>query len=121
LEGQAVTDDLLARLRACLDTDERVALAAAPEWDAEDWWIGTPDGNSACGRFIQSHDPARVLRWVKAAREILGWYDEVTEGLDLSGYDDFGSLKDLPADKSLAVTLAVEAVRALASVCEVPS
>lgn len=129
-------DDLVARLRACLDTDERVALGATPgpwqTWAGDNVIVEQSAGNhlvaemvnceehpgltKSDGEHIARNDPARVLRWVKAAREILGWYDEITKGMDLSGYDNFGSLKDLPADKSLAVTLAVEAVRALASV-----
>jgi len=127
-----VADDLIARLKAGLDEDERVALAVVADqpshtghwrregqeiWDEGDCQIVADYGAHEPGlNHIARHDPARVLWWVKAAREILEWYDEVTEGLDLTGYGEFGSLKDLPADRSLAVTLAVEAVRALASV-----
>ncbi len=79
----------LETLRQHLDEDERVALAAggdSPNWhqpdperehgriedDAAD--VVTYDESApseAQAAHISRHDPARVLRWVKAARQIL--------------------------------------------------
>ena len=65
-----MTDDLIARLRAGLDEDERVArpaLDAPPDPGAT---LDLPP-TGPWATFDARHDPARVLRWVKAAREIL--------------------------------------------------
>jgi hypothetical protein len=78
----------LDQLRATLDEDERVALYAGGTYAAE--WRATPTDSArweielagedelyldpereAPAEHIARHDPARVLRWVRAAREIL--------------------------------------------------
>jgi hypothetical protein len=58
-----MAEDLLTQLRAALDEDERVALA---EIEGQ--------RNAEYPRYFghqARHDPARVLRWVAAAREVL--------------------------------------------------
>lgn len=64
-------------------------------------------------RHIVLHDPAREYRAVEAKRRIVDWCVEVIGDRDLSGYGQLGSLKDDP--QALAVTLAVETLRNLAS------
>jgi hypothetical protein len=71
-----VADDLLTQLRAALDEDERVALAAS---EAEAYITLTltakpPGGDEGARALVEHHrrhNPARVLRWVAAAREVL--------------------------------------------------
>ena len=86
-----MTDDLVAQLRAGLDEDERVANSATSgPWTNDDAMARDGVFAPEVGEFVADgqyermgpfavhnaahiarHDPARVLRWVKAAREIL--------------------------------------------------
>jgi len=85
-----MTDDLLARLTAVLNEEERVALAAheggGPDWsqvdadrtpgrieDAKGYVITYDEGSPSSGEaaHVALHDPARVLRQVEAHRDIL--------------------------------------------------
>ena len=87
-----MTDNLIARLKAGLDEDERVALEAKTgypglcyhdktgRWGFDGIGVGDENGEAVVEDHgshpeitphIARHDPARVLRWVKAAREIL--------------------------------------------------
>lgn len=61
-------DDLIARIRAAIDEDERIAKAAVNwSYGAQEWAdAGEPDWV-----HIARHDPARVLRQVAAHRKIL--------------------------------------------------
>lgn len=64
-------DDLAAFLAARLDEDERLAKAAAEEWDSESVryeWEDLPDTAFVHAR---RHSPARVLRGIAAKRAIL--------------------------------------------------
>ena len=82
-----MTDDLIARLKKYLDEDERVALDVAYP-DPESWYseghlawdttrnLAAKGRTNKHGTHIARHDPARVLRWVKAAREILEQYEQ---------------------------------------------
>ena len=91
-----MADDLIARLKAGLDEDERVALEAgergrnwhAPDYDGDGRGAVEHDGehyapivydegypNEIERAHIARQDPARVLRWVKAAREVLIDYE----------------------------------------------
>lgn len=81
----APMDDLLAQLRAALDEDERVALAAA---EAEAYITLTvtampPDdgdkGARALVEHYRRHRPADTLRWVAAARKVLERHRPVHE------------------------------------------
>jgi hypothetical protein len=94
--------ELIARLRAALDEDERVALGAAqrcgPEWtldrhDTEDPYsdgISAPGGSIVSsgdvmvseGEHMERHDPARVLRQVAAMRKILDEHEIEEPGTD---------------------------------------
>lgn len=112
-------DDLLAQLRQAIGEDERVSLAASGDaWvtgasrgyrysHPGDVYAIAHDGTPAriaqgtrCGpeisaeqssEHIARHDPARVLRWVAAAREVLDEYEaavtarEVADGTLLQG------------------------------------
>jgi hypothetical protein len=87
-----VVSELITWLRAQLDEDERVALAAT----AGAWVVTTTDGRSVCGvqalgrlngipatsvhcradaEHIARHDPARVLAEVEAKRRLLDLHD----------------------------------------------
>ena len=75
--------DLVAFLTARLDEDEATAKAAAADWLDEEFpfeWDDLPDDAFT---HIMRHDPARVLREVKAGRAILAMY---ADGL---AYDDY--------------------------------
>jgi len=93
-----MTDDLLARLTAVLNEEERVALAAheggGPDWsqvdadrtpgrieDAKGYVITYDEGSPSSGEaaHIALHDPARVLRQVAAHREIVERHRPVDE------------------------------------------
>lgn len=64
--------DLIERLRRHLDEDERVALAgAASTMAVGDWKLEANAHVDPIEAHIARHDPARVLRWVAAARQIL--------------------------------------------------
>lgn len=105
-------DDLVARLRAQLDGDERVALAAT---EAEAYITLTLkaahlDGDEGARALVEHHHrhrPANTLRWVRAAREILDQGDRARVGV-----------KEHPEDFALkgALVALYGAVRALASV-----
>lgn len=90
---------LRARL-AELETDVRDSRALAPgdlHWSMPDWL----DRNS-----LQAD--------IEAKRRIIDWCTEVIGDRDLTRYSEFGSLS---ADKdALAVTLAVETLRNLATI-----
>jgi hypothetical protein len=61
----------LEQLRAALDEDERVALAAI---GVGNWFCLGVGAEAEADRFVahvQRQTPERVLRWVKAVREIL--------------------------------------------------
>jgi len=135
--------EIVEFLTACLDEDERIARAVRvphdwhqgpggdPEWtDAEMvcmWppefhtpyerdkhWRGLGVEGAELAAHIAAHDPARVLREIDAKRRQVGWCVEVIGERDLSGYGEQGFLRDDP--DALAVTLAVETLRLLASV-----
>ena len=90
-----MTDDLIARLKKYLDEDERVALDVAYP-DPESWYseghlawdttrnLAAKGRTNKHGTHIARHDPARVLRWVKAAREILDEHEPKPWVRDLS-------------------------------------
>jgi hypothetical protein len=67
--------------------------------------------NEKQAQFIAHHDPAQALRRVEAERKIVDRCAEV-----IAGYDAPGSLASDPV--ALAVTLAVDTVRSLASIRE---
>lgn len=92
--------ELIVFLRACLDEDERIALAVAneddgPHWEAAssegDWYVRDNDGTVAVAsrvypegsipiyeedaRHIARHDPARVRAEVQAKRKIVDTYE----------------------------------------------
>jgi|SRR6185437_2622484 len=126
-------------LRARLDEDERVAReAGSGNWTRECGHLGwngeeLPPSHDMCcvvaGDDIRIYDegghgpeqadhiarwhPARVLGEVEAKRDVVAWCIEVIGDRDLSTYDQFGCLRDDP--QALAVTLAVETLRLLAS------
>lgn len=126
--------ELVEFLRARIDEDEAMARAAVTE-DADATWEqvdpeelpgmiqgaggglvtyddGYPSGAQA--RHIAHQDPRRVLRGSKAKRAIVDWCVEVIGDRDLDGYAQSGILAD---DKNaLAVTLAVETLRNLATI-----
>jgi hypothetical protein len=60
--------ELIERIRAVLDEDERIAVAAAEAGEAEEW---SKDEINPVLVHMSRHDPARVLRQVAAMREIL--------------------------------------------------
>jgi len=92
-------DDLIAFLRARLDEDAELALAAGaelgPDWryDAEHGWVrAVREGDGIAtghqdhlepehGQHIARHDPARVLAEVEAKRRIIDecayWIDKI--------------------------------------------
>lgn len=95
-----MSDELIAKLNAALDEDERVALSthdADEPWSVEPfqptepgglpgstWVVNGPDGENGVavvqGSFranhIVRHDPARVLRQVAAIRKVLAAYQD---------------------------------------------
>ncbi|MFC9269138.1 DUF6221 family protein [Streptomyces zhihengii] len=100
--------DLPAFLRARLDEDETAACAAGAE--GNDWYTAAPgtavhseksphlllladpearlDSDSAdrLAAHAARHDPARVLREVETARQILRWYEQPEEHEALSRF-----------------------------------
>jgi hypothetical protein len=79
-----VSDDLIAQLRAGLDEDERVASAVAaipPGSYGED----SPEKAIVTEFLNRAGHHARMLRWVKAAREILGLHGPVEQPAVYSG------------------------------------
>jgi hypothetical protein len=78
-----VAEDLFTQLRAALDEDERVALAAS---EAEAYITLTltakpPGGDEGARALVEHHrrhNPARVLRWVAYARGVLGQHKLIT-------------------------------------------
>jgi hypothetical protein len=98
--------DIAEFLTACLDEDERGALAAAEEF-GPDWseiWSGTLDltdnrpdrqpndekmlwethvniGDSRITRFMANHDPARVLADIAAKRKLLALWQKIELGV----------------------------------------
>lgn len=68
-----MTDDLVAFIGACVDEDERVALACRDE----EFWGPGEDVPAPARRHIARHDPARVLAEVRAKREILRRHEPV--------------------------------------------
>jgi uncharacterized protein DUF6221 len=127
-----VTDDLVRQILAAIEATETLAGQVAEDVGAE-WSAGGDLGNSvslkdgsgyvATGPYdymswelrqhIARHDPASVLCCCAAARETIELCVEVIGERDLSNYGQFGLLKDDP--NSLAVTLAVETLRNLAT------
>jgi len=75
--------ELIERIRAVLDEDEWIAIAAARRDDGrEGSW--TPVGlrtafDARVDDHIARHDPARVLRQVAAHRKLLDVYQEADE------------------------------------------
>ncbi len=95
--------DLIERLRAHLDEDERVAreaLARAGSGDVTAWIddagrlrVGDSDRaiQAAPTAHVIRHSPARTLRWVAAARQILDAYSVET---DYVTFGDWESCSD---------------------------
>lgn len=101
-------DELITWLRGVLDEDERLAR------EATHYNMITIESRSRSEEdHARRHDPATVLADIAAKRAILDWCVEVIGDRDLTTIDQFGSLRDDP--KALAITLAVETLRLLAS------
>ncbi len=99
--------DLIAFLHACLDEDEQIAQTEAVLRD------GDPYFANEASNFERCVTPGRVLVEVEAKRGVVDWCVEVIGDRDLSTYGQFGCLRHDP--QALAVTLAVETLRLLAS------
>jgi hypothetical protein len=108
--------DLLAWLREQVDTDERLALAAA---EVKPFYtISTADGEPATKgpyagplvHHIANHDPARALREVAAKRAILDDYDVAAVSV--------AAAVDTPLAGATRLQLRIrsEAVRAIAAI-----
>lgn len=104
--------ELIDRLKAAIDEDERIAKATeSGEWEAHgsygDAWVAEKDGHLVAAHrevypecaisldddvavHIARHDPARVLRQVKAHRTILSWALEATKMCEVSGNGTLG-------------------------------
>lgn len=77
----------LDQLRAAIDEDERVAnWALTQSAEMAEWWWADPDPDSGAEHHIARQDPARVLRWVRAVREILGLRENVPTETALSSF-----------------------------------
>ncbi|MFE7535214.1 DUF6221 family protein [Streptomyces rhizosphaericola] len=86
-----MTDALVAFLRARLDDDEKVALAADPELSHVFTRIATFDPEMAADeRHIMRQDPARTLREVEAKRRILRAHAKWCEGRCEAKYPEGG-------------------------------
>jgi hypothetical protein len=79
----------LDQLRAALDEDERVAQAAI----GVGFWfvlgVGDEDKAQRLADQVRRQTPERVLRWVRAAREILAELERAkipANGLSVDGY-----------------------------------
>jgi hypothetical protein len=114
--------DLIAKLRAALDEDERVAREACDndsgEWfDGDDWNVWRAEeidphdeleqhelvvyGNvKPQSEHIARHDPARALRQVAAMRKVL----DLAERLDF--YETDNCLVRMPDPQELVLALA---------------
>ena len=84
----AVIDELVAFLRARLDQDERIARAVTtpgawrvshshggPTVEGDGWTVRGADELDAA--HIAEHDPARVLKEVRAGRQAIAHYERV--------------------------------------------
>lgn len=95
--------DLVERLRAAIDEDERAAryalqVGGTGVWtevssgvlclEGVDGWDGLHAlGDQRLTRHMEVHDPARVLRQVAAHREILAEHEHMTWGVGGSIYE----------------------------------
>lgn len=98
--------EIAAFLGARLDENQLWADSVLEDWPAD--FAGDPPPEQAHALFVVAD--------VKAKRQIVDWCMEVIGDRDTSRFGEFGALRDDP--QALAVTLAWETLRLLASISD---